>query len=194
MLLSAMNSLEYLPRDAIRSLLTRDNIVAELEKTSLSQPSAVADEVMEAAIKVFAVLVLIDASDMIETLLDVGMNDQCLPVEDGNNRCNNAHRKDAIGHNADCLQFLDSTVAARFRQSQWVLQAWVLDSRNLAEASKQTTVYAHCPIPALEWESIPSLEGGQHVEEVAMVFRGKIHHAHHLLPEYVRDPNLQTSI
>lgn len=113
----------------------------------MPQPLAVANEICNGAREVFAILVLIDESALIETLLDVGMKDEYMPVQYDYNRCRLVSRKDSLGHKNDCVRFLDTAIRERFRQVQWVFRPLVFDLGHEYRSIDYGRLHHRHPIP-----------------------------------------------
>ncbi|KAI8626158.1 hypothetical protein F5Y19DRAFT_478763 [Xylariaceae sp. FL1651] len=183
---------KFLPANKMTELLTHRSIKAELDASGVKPSDELVASVLDRACRLFLTLVWIENVEAIESLLDVGFVDSCLPVGISKSRAPNGRFRWAISplrdKNSTISAFQDdagssqprlepwseafkkwrSVYTEAFADKQWLFLAPIFTPKTLEYRFEQ-----ECPLPFLTIG-----EQDTRSRPFSSIYRVKLHKAH----------------
>ncbi|KAH6981724.1 kinase-like domain-containing protein [Ilyonectria sp. MPI-CAGE-AT-0026] len=157
----------FLPLDSFKDKISKRNVCSQLSLYTRLLHPRLADRIVRDAIKIFAILVLIEKPHAIHSMIQDGLTDEHLPLslEEGKPNGVLVSKKDGYPKEFKC--FASKVGANDFLRKQWMVQAPLFNSPG-AHFEMDT----NCALPLLQCDEAA-------VGPFAVVYKGEIHPAHH---------------
>ncbi|KAG8161859.1 hypothetical protein KVR01_008846 [Diaporthe batatas] len=164
----------YIPNSALREILPRDNVIAELNKhrkrrllplpRQSESSKKLADSILGRGRKLFAILIMLNLSWEIKDLLDAGLTDEDLPLLKSGNCLTSSAKKTKtfewpVNWGPEKADYFVDT-------AQWLLLAPVFCTRGAHKDLAQ-----ECPLPFVK---VKEISGGQ----ISVVYKVSIDPSH----------------